>query len=95
MGTNTQTEPQRKDQHDIYRPGTNLLLPIYRRIIKLGHSHAITLPPAWLKRYVAQDCQLVLLITNPNGTITIEPFQRPPHDRSVPPDQPSPDHRRR
>jgi antitoxin component of MazEF toxin-antitoxin module len=45
-----------------------------RKIIKIGNSHAVTLPKSWLRYYKLTDKDEVLMVSN--GTITIKPMEK-------------------
>ena len=42
-----------------------------RSLIRLGRSHAITIPPGWIRRYVEPHRNFVIVTVNADGTLTV------------------------
>jgi hypothetical protein len=45
-----------------------------RKLLTLGHSYAVTLPTAWVKKHCTSATPYILATPNADGTITLRPF---------------------
>jgi hypothetical protein len=55
-----------------------LLFPrTIRKVIRLGHSYAITLPPTWLRDQKPTPPVLIDVQTNADGSLTLTAFPKP------------------
>jgi hypothetical protein len=81
--TGPQTPPARGDAAPAHPPLSAHPVPhsptnfqTLRKLLRLGHSYAVTIPDAWVTAHV--NPKLPYLTTRPNddGTITLAPFSR-------------------
>lgn len=60
--------------HDITIPLPPNFPVTLRRLLKIGHSHAVTLPRAWVADHCKQCPQYLTTTINQDGTLTVKPY---------------------
>lgn len=68
---------------DNTRPKPEHEPPTFRKLLRLGHSTAITLPPAWVRDHFDETHRITEVIIHPDGRLSVRPFHEPHADSGI------------